>query len=804
MVIRNIYKYVIKSGLFLLTSLLFLFSCQGVFAQIAIFNSNTNANIYSAKHLGNYSDLFQEIVYTFSNTNIKYNIISENELNNINVKDFNVIVLPLVVDLPQESYVELTNYIKEGGKVIIILPDAWASPTVQKLTDLIGVQPGQPRRILYKAYVNLPDNFKAGENDFPASTKMAAIKLPFAKSLALWDQNGDNATAIAVSDNGSYIGWRWGNDGNLSFNIAAVKAVLESLAPGIINREQSKLDFKNFGEKIDEIEKFKHDAKEFIESSEKSESSKSDSFRMLADIQEHLYISKMQENLARSYYQNCEYEKAQSELKKAKINAMYAYAKAIPSSIVEGRTLWLDRGTIVTIKNPEDMANLFDKIQKIGINMVYFETVNAGYSIYPGKIIEQNPLTAGWDPLYWAIHEAHKRNIELHAWTWIFAVGNTKHNPIIGKSYDYPGPIISKNPDLALQGVSGNLLLTSQHEYWMDPSNPKARQLALSILEEIAANYQVDGIQLDYIRYPFQKGNSMMGFDTDGKQKFEIETGYKLDKPDNATIKVWNTWKTKQISRFVQEASCKLRKIRPGIRISAAVFGGTRQSRLDTIQQDWETWVEKGWIDILNPMIYAPTTLKLAENLDYINRQVGSKALVYPGIAVRQLEVDDLLEQIYTIKNAGLMGNTIFAMAHLGPEKSELLAIGPYRFKEARVPSKNPLNSVRALLEEFLYRVDGLKQNNSLTSGSYQYEGDMIIVEAGKIHTYILSIISKPSVAEISKAILMLQNLELMTQKWLTIENGQNSVKMKFLTDYLKEAEILLSYEQHKVEPLKY
>ncbi|MCK7504630.1 MAG: hypothetical protein MZV70_11450 [Desulfobacterales bacterium] len=74
------------------------------------------------------------------------------------------------------------------------------------------------------------------------------------------------------------------------------------------------------------------------------------------------------------------------------------------------------------------------------------------------------------------MREAHKRNIELHAWTWIFAVGNTRHNPIIGKPNEYPGPIISKYPELALRGPDGGMLAPNQHEFWLDPSNARARE----------------------------------------------------------------------------------------------------------------------------------------------------------------------------------------------------------------------------------------------------------------------------------------------------------------------------------------
>ena len=797
--IRNIYKKLFKLHLFLIINFAIIFSCQTAFAQIGILNSNTSAKTYSSKHVGNYSELFQEVVYTFSNTNIKYNVISENELNAINPNNFSIIVLPLITDLSPEAYERIENYIKEGGKIIVIFPDTYTSPMVKKLAGLAGVEVDSTQRTSYKTSINWLENNKIPENYFPVSTRIATI-LPYSasKPVAVWSQEDKNTPAITISNTGSYISWRWGNDGTLSFNISAIKATIESLKPGTIIKEQSKLAFTDLESKLNDITKIRQETSEFLDAFKQTSST------TLADIQEHIYISKMQENSAKSYYQNCEYEKAQEELKKSRINAMYAYAKSVPSNIVEGRTLWLDRGTIIALKDPQEMAKLFDKIQKIGINLVYFETVNAGYAIYPSKKTEQNLQTKGWDPLYWAVHEAHKRNIELHAWTWIFAVGNTRHNPIIGKPNDYPGPILAKNPDLVLLGQNENMIPNNQHEYWLDPSNAKSRQLIISILEEIATNYQVDGIQLDYIRYPFQNANNYMGYNTEGKRKFEIESGYKLENPDETIIKAWNAWKAKQVTRFVQEASTKLRKIKPDIQISAAVFGSEKGARMGSIQQEWELWVEKGWVDILNPMIYSSNTPKLVESINYINKAVGNKAFVYPGIAVRQLEVDDLLDQIYAIKSKGLMGSTIFAMAHLGPEKSELLAIGPYRFKEAKSPSSNPVNSARILIEEFVQNVNIIKQNDSSFIAIRKYTGSAVITEAGKTHAYILQLLTNPTPVNIQQAITMLRELENLTQKWLMTDSTIRPSKLKMITTYLKEAQVLLSYEHHRQSTKEY
>ena len=91
---------------------------------------------------------------------------------------------------------------------------------------------------------------------------------------------------------------------------------------------------------------------------------------------------KFHETLSRSYFNDNDYEKTKLELKKAKNNALNAYAQILPSNIVEGRTLWLDRSTITSVKTPEEMANLFERIKQTGINLVYFETVKS-YSCLP-------------------------------------------------------------------------------------------------------------------------------------------------------------------------------------------------------------------------------------------------------------------------------------------------------------------------------------------------------------------------------------------------------------------------------------
>lgn len=766
------------------------FFSNGALAQIGVLRSNLSANYSCDKYLLlNHSKKWNEIINNINYTNIKYQIIDENKANNENLKKYNLVILPLIYNLPPEIYANLKDYVQNGGKIIIFFSDSQVLADANKLLDLIGIKMDGSKRIMSKVSMFWVNGNKISNNDIPVTTKIADISL--AKNVSIigtWKNNDENYPAIGLSANGGYISWRWGNDGNLSFNSEVLKNVMENLYPGIIAKEQTPIEYKIYKNKVAEINRYRENTSNFIEMRHKQTLEP-----ILAEIQEHLYLSQLQQKLSKLYYENGNYHKSLEELKESKDNALLAYAKSAPSSTIEGRTLWLDRGTITSIKSQKQMGKLFDKIKNIGINLIYFETINAGYAIYPSKILRQNPQTVGTNPLKWAVEEAHKRNLELHAWTWIFAAGNERLNSIIGQNAGYPGPILSKNKEFTLAAKNGSFLIPGQHEYWIDPSNPSAREHIISALEEIVKTYKVDGIQFDYIRYPFQSKNTLMGYNPDAKKRFEIESGLKLDNLNSNTLKAWNEWKSKQVSKFVQRASFKLRKINPNLLISAAVFGGDRSKRLSSIQQDWELWVNNGWIDTLNPMIYASSSDKLLKNIEYFIKTVENKAIIYPGIAVRKIDTSDMLDQIYMTKNKGLVGSTIFAMAHLCSEKSELLSIGPYKLKQARVPYKEPLRNSQILLEEF---VSKLKELNPSTVNAYWINN--IIAEADKVHSSFAKTIKKPTLTNIDKTLTDLKALETYVRNTLSLDLKLDKTKINILTSYLFQSITLVSYSQHK------
>ncbi|WP_303674468.1 glycoside hydrolase family 10 protein [Vampirovibrio chlorellavorus] len=396
-----------------------------------------------------------------------------------------------------------------------------------------------------------------------------------------------------------------------------------------------------------------------------------------------------------------------------------ALALTSDSPRVEGRAIWLDRGTIVNAQNPEGLKKVIQKLHQAGINIVYFETVNAGFPIYPSAILKSNPLIQDWDPLKVAVEEGHRLGMEVHAWVWAFAVGNRRHNPLINQPVTYPGPMLSEAGLMseALRNSGGGLEVDGrQHEFWLDPASEKGRAFLLSVYREIVSRYEVDGLQLDYIRYPFQTAGTRMGYDAVGRDRFYRATGQTLDNLDDYTAKLWIAWKTYQVSSFVQQVSSTLRGLRPAIKISAAVFPMRRESRIVTIQQDWETWIENGWVDTLSPMSYTTDPERLQGMFDYVQSSPQKRSLIYPGIALHRLDGGQLVQHVEALRERGGLGVTLFAGAHLDSEKIEVLGNGPFKAANSLPPHRDVIKSLQLILDDYHQKFSMLQSRGALAN----------------------------------------------------------------------------------------
>jgi uncharacterized lipoprotein YddW (UPF0748 family) len=476
---------------------------------------------------------------------------------------------------------------------------------------------------------------------------------------------------------------------------------------------------------------------------------------------------------------------------------LQALALTSASPRVEGRAIWLDRGTIVDAVNPAGVQKLMQKLHRAGINVVYFETLNAGFPIYPSKVLpKQNPLINGWDPLKAAVEEGHRLGMEVHAWVWVFAVGNRRHNPLVGMPGEYPGPILTDGGLMneALRNQEGGLGVDGrQNEFWLSPASPKARDFLLSVFKEIVSSYDVDGLQLDYIRYPFQTSHTRMGFEPIARERFAQSTGASAGASDDYNSKLWIAWKTYQINSFVQQVSETTRRIKPQLKLSAAVFPMKRDARIVAIQQDWETWVDNGWIDVLNPMSYTTDPDRLQSLFSYVQSSPQRHILVYPGVALHRLDGGHLVLQLEALRERGSLGATLFAGAHLDAEKVEALGTGPFKESNSLPPHRDVVKSLQVILGDYEQKFNKLRAEgvlNGVPASQSQALQDAVAQLGGTLK----GMGDGRPVAQISS-----QKLQLARQQFLNLQSAhqtwteQDRTTHPFRAQYFDKIVLLLN-----------
>ena len=445
----------------------------------------------------------------------------------------------------------------------------------------------------------------------------------------------------------------------------------------------------------------------------------------LRQSQEALNQAKLSLQKFQGLLQQRQYDQARRVWLKARRSLWDNYPSDRSVAQPEVRAMWLDRGSIVKTRSEAELAVLFDRMAEAGINTVFMETVNASYPIYPSSVApEQNPLTKGWDPLKVAIKLAHERNMELHAWVWVFAAANQGHNQVLEQPENYLGPVLSRNPDWGITDKKGNYFDQGQQfkKAFLDPANPKVQDYLLLLFDEIVRNYDVDGIQFDFIRYPFQQPqiNQTFGYSKSSRYLFKEMTGVDPIEisPGHPLWNQWTGFRIHQVDSFVARASRHLKKVKPELIISASVFPIEQRDRLFRLQQNWEEWMRQGWVDMMVLMTYALDTGNLEERIELVfDDSLPRSSLVIPGLRLLKVPDPVTIDQLQFIRNLPISGFSLFATENLTPSLRGVLSRVQSSEKSQPLPYREPFKTALARYQSlqkewmFLANKQGLKMD---------------------------------------------------------------------------------------------
>ena len=276
-------------------------------------------------------------------------------------------------------------------------------------------------------------------------------------------------------------------------------------------------------------------------------------------------------------------------------------------------------------KQKQQLTNMLDRLKAVGINTVLLQTRVRATTIYPSDIepwdgcLSGKPgKSPGYDALQFAIDECHRRGMELHAWVVTIPVGkwNTYGCQQLRKRY---GKLIRKIGD----------------EGYMNPESPTTASYIADICEEITRKYDVDGIHLDYIRYPETwRGAMHKEYITDIVKA--INSRVKLHKP-------WVKLSCSPIGKYDD-----LSRFRSN--------GWNARSR---VAQDAQGWLRDGLMDQLYPMMYFSGNNFYPFAIDWKEQSFGRHVISGLGVYMlhpkeRNWPINEVKRQLSVVREIGL------------------------------------------------------------------------------------------------------------------------------------------------------
>lgn len=302
---------------------------------------------------------------------------------------------------------------------------------------------------------------------------------------------------------------------------------------------------------------------------------------------------------------------------------------ALPPISKSIRGVWLTNVASQVLYSPDGIKNAVKNCRKNGINHVFVVMWNKGRTLYPSKVmkdsfgIEIEEALQGRDPLREILDAAHADSIKVYAW---MEYGFAAENSGFGEH------LLRLRPKWAALGQDGNVVVKNGFK-WMNALDPEVQDFMMSLLKEVVSKYpDLDGIQGD---------DRLPALPTECGYNPEILAAYKQENngaiPTNPkTDDKWVDWRANKLSLFAKRIYTELKAIRPSLKIAMApsIFPFAKTEYL----QDWPTWVQNGWVDLISPQIYRYDIAAYRGELNKIVNQqipINKQELLAPGVLLK-------------------------------------------------------------------------------------------------------------------------------------------------------------------------
>jgi len=328
-------------------------------------------------------------------------------------------------------------------------------------------------------------------------------------------------------------------------------------------------------------------------------------------------------------------------------------------------TDWPSQPGLSPTQQQDELLHLLDRAGQLHINAILLQVRPSCDALYARNIEPWSVFLNGqagvapkpfYDPLAFAITEAHRRGMQLHAWINPFRVRSAK---------DHSAPAANSIEIRHPQWVRhyGNIT-------WLDPGLPEVRDYSLSVIADIISRYNIDGIHIDDYFYPYPQTDP---------------AGHAIDFPDHDTFarhgrgQSLADWRRSNINDFVHRLFLLTKSTPRTIRLGISPFGIWRPGNppqvtgfdaYDQLYADSRLWLQQGWADYFTPQLYWPID-KSAQSfpvlLNWWQEQNSAHLPIYPGLnlAAKSATPAEIEYQIRTARGFACGGEILFGAARL-------------------------------------------------------------------------------------------------------------------------------------------
>jgi len=331
----------------------------------------------------------------------------------------------------------------------------------------------------------------------------------------------------------------------------------------------------------------------------------------------------------------------------------------------EMRGIWAEcEGINSTLSSRGKIEEMVNRLGTAGFNTVFVQVYRGSRAWFQSKLADSTPCERFYaqektNPLRVAIDLAHRKGIQVHAWVNMYRIwGNSDAKVIrtLGRA-------------AVTCDSRGRSLLDYRREslpdggYWLDPGDPGVRRYLISIIGEILERYpDIDGIHLDYTRYPYdEKGKVDFGYGRTSVARFKKIHGVSPLACAASQRALWDAWRRDQVTEFVREAGEGVRRREK--KLSVATVADEKKYRSLTFQ-DWPLWLREGLIDFAVPMNYSDTRSVAKRNTEtLLNAAPAERDKIIIGLGAYKLldSPGALLAQIKDCRSLGAGGVALFS-----------------------------------------------------------------------------------------------------------------------------------------------